>query len=39
MNGHLGKPLSPSALLQTIAAWTAPTPQTEPTELDAAEVA
>jgi len=31
MNAHLGKPLSPSALLQTIADWTAP--QEPPTEL------
>jgi PAS domain S-box-containing protein len=27
MNAHLGKPISPSALLQTIAEWTAPTAQ------------
>jgi PAS domain S-box-containing protein len=29
MNAHLAKPLSPTALLQAIGAWTAPAPQEE----------
>jgi CheY-like chemotaxis protein len=41
MNGHLGKPLSPGALLQAIAAWTAPVeaPTTELPLLPAPEAA
>jgi len=27
MNGHLGKPISPAALLEAIAAWSTPEPE------------
>ena len=39
MNGHLGKPLSPAALLQAIATWSAPAPEPELAAAEAAEVA